>query len=78
VLAIDVRKALDTPLAGREGWGKNLETAFVDRSVMLPPEAELMLVASTIRPDRGFESDASVAVMQLAMREHVLVFHFIR
>jgi hypothetical protein len=66
VLAIDVRKALETPLAGREGWGKSLETAFVDRSVMLPPEAELMLAASTIRPDRGFESDASVAVLQLA------------
>lgn len=66
VLAIDVTKALGTPLATREGWGKTLETAFVDRSVMLPPEAELLLVGSTLRPDRGFESDSTVSVMQLS------------
>jgi len=66
VLAIDVRKALETPLATREGWGKSLEAAYVERSVMLPPEAELLLAASSIRPDRGFESDSSVSVLQLS------------
>jgi hypothetical protein len=66
IVAIDVRQALATPLAQKEGWGKKLETAFVDRTIMLPPEAERLLISSVLRPDRGFESDSSVTIMQLS------------
>jgi hypothetical protein len=66
IVAIDVRQALESPVAKREGWGKKLETAFVDRSIMLPPEADRILISGSLRPDRGFESDSSVAIMQVS------------
>jgi hypothetical protein len=66
ILAIDVEAVLATPLASQQGWGKRLESAFVDRSVFLPPEARRVLHVSTLRPDRNFDSDSEVALMQLS------------
>ena len=66
VLAIDVEAVLKTPLANKESWGKKLESAFVDRSIVLPPEARRVLHASTLRPDRNFESDNEISLLQVS------------
>ncbi len=33
---------------------------------MLPPEADRILISGALRPDRGFESDSSVAILQVS------------
>ncbi len=64
IVAIDVAALQKTRMAEEQGWSRKLETAYVNRSIYLPPEASQLLVASTLRMDRGFDSDSTVAVLK--------------
>lgn len=65
-MVIDV-KALDvTPLAQQQGWKRKLETANTDRPLILPPEAERIVVAAQLDSNREMGVVWELAVMQLS------------
>ncbi len=66
VVIIDVQKTLETPLAEKEGWGKELELAYVSRPIFLPPEATKLVMAANLQAGEDFRRQWELAVMQLS------------
>jgi hypothetical protein len=65
IVAIDAAALQTTSLAKERGWSKKLEARFADRAVFLPPEADKLLIASSLAPNQDFEKAWAVAVMTL-------------
>ena len=66
LVLIDVEETLKSSLAEREGWGKQLEMAYVDRPVFLPPEATKLVMAASLQVGEGFRRQWEMAVMELS------------
>ena len=66
VVIIDVQRTLTAPLAEKEGWGKELELAYVSRPVFLPPEATKLVMAANLQAGGDFRRQWELAVMQLS------------
>ena len=48
LVLIDVEETLKSPLATKDGWGKELEMAYVERPVFLPPESTKLVMAASV------------------------------
>lgn len=66
VVLVDVANTLSSPLAQKEGWGKKLELAYVDRPIFLPPEADKLVTAAALQPGADYLRLWELAVMDLA------------
>ncbi|SFJ57517.1 hypothetical protein [Planctomicrobium piriforme] len=66
VMAMDVAALKSTPLAERHGWVKKLESAFIDRTIFLPPGADKVLVASQLQLADDFQPDWQSVVMKMS------------
>ncbi len=66
VVGIDATALLASELAQQQGWSKKLESAYVDRAIFLPPEAEKVLIASQIIPNEGFQQAWELALMTMS------------
>ena len=65
LMVIDVKALAITPLAVQQGWNRKLEAANADRPLMLPPEADRILVAAHLDSHREMGVVWELAVMQL-------------
>ncbi len=65
LVMIDVGNTVDTPVARAQGWGEELEQAYVSRPIFLPPEANKMVLAAALTPDHDFKPLWELAVMEL-------------
>lgn len=66
LVLIDVERTLASELAQKEGWGKKLELAYVNRPVFLPPEASKLVIAGALQPTADFARLWELGVMQLS------------
>ena len=66
LMVIDVKALAITPLAVQQGWNRKLEEANADRPLMLPPEADRILVAAHLDAHREMSVVRELAAMQLA------------
>lgn len=64
-MAIDVARALKSPLAKKNGWDKKLQDGGADRPLYLPPEADKLLAAAQIDITRDFTRDWDVTLFGL-------------
>ncbi len=65
LMVLDVTALQGTPLAQAQGWQKKHEAAFVERPMMLPPEASRIVVASALNFAGELNVDWELAVMNL-------------
>ncbi len=65
LMVIDVKALAVTPLAVQQGWQRKLEETNADRPLMLPPEADRILVAAHLDSHREMSVLWELAVMQL-------------
>ncbi|MFM9960600.1 MAG: hypothetical protein ACKV2Q_05180 [Planctomycetaceae bacterium] len=65
LMVIDVTALEATPMAQTQGWQKKHEAAFVERPLMLPPEASRLIVASQLNFAGELNVDWELAVMNL-------------
>ena len=65
LMVIDVAALESSPLAQAQGWQKKHEAAFVERPLMLPPEASRIVVASALNFAGELNVEWELAVMQL-------------
>ena len=66
LIVIDVSATLAAPVAQKQGWGKKLELAYVDRPIFLPPEATKLVMAASLRPGDNFSRRWELAAMELS------------
>ncbi len=66
LVMIDVESTLQTPLAQKQGWGKQLELAYVNRPVFLPPEASRLVLAASLDASNDFRRNWELAVMDMS------------
>ncbi len=66
VVMFDVESTLRTPIAQKQGWGKQLELAYVERPIFLPPEASKLVMAASMDASNSFHRNWELAVMDLA------------
>ena len=66
LVLIDVESTLASPVAQKEGWGKELELSYVNRPVFLPPEAKKLVLASALRTTDQFSRLWELAAMELS------------
>ncbi len=66
LVLINVQQTLQSPLAQKEGWGKQLELAYVERPIFLPPEANKLVLAATLQPSDNFSRLWELGVMELS------------
>ena len=64
-MVIDVTALESTPLSQAQGWQKKHEAAFVERPMMLPPEASRIVVASQLNFAGELNVEWQLAVMNL-------------
>lgn len=65
MMVMDVAALQATPMAQAQGWAKKHEAAFVERPMMLPPEASRIVLASQLNFAGELNVDWQVAVMNL-------------
>ncbi len=65
VMVIDVSAVHSSPLAVREGWKDQHEAEYVKRPLVLPPEAERIVIASQMNYNQELRQDWELAVMSL-------------
>ena len=66
LLVIDAKALEATPLAMQQGWKQKLEAANAERPLVLPPEADRIVVAAQLDSNRDLNLVWELAVMQLA------------
>lgn len=66
ITLIDVERTLASPLAQEQGWGKELELAYVERPVYLPPEATKLVLAANLLTAQDFQRQWELGVMSLS------------
>ena len=65
VMAIDVAKTLDSPLAKKNGWDKKFSDGRADRPLHLPPEADKVLAVAQFDIVRDLRRNWDVALFGL-------------
>ena len=65
LMVIDVTALESTPLAQTQGWAKKHEAAFVERPMMLPPEATRIVIGSQLNFAGEMNVEWQVAAMSL-------------
>lgn len=65
LMVIDVTALESSPMAQAQGWAKKHEAAFVDRPMMLPPEATRIVIASQLNFTGEMNVEWQVATMNL-------------
>ena len=65
LMVIDVTALESTPMAQAQGWAKKHEAAFVERPLMLPPEATRIVVGSQLNFAGEMNVEWQVAAMDL-------------
>ena len=65
LMVIDVAALAATPMAQTQGWQKKHEAAFVERPLMLPPEASRIVVGSQLNFAGELNVEWELAVMNL-------------
>ncbi len=65
LMVIDVSALTSAPLAQSQGWAKKHEAAFVDRPMMLPPEATRIAIGSQLNFANEMNVEWQVAAMNL-------------
>lgn len=65
VIAIDANGLRSSPLGKQKDWAAKNEAAYVNTPFILPPEADKLVVASQLNPNKQLERVWSVAVMSL-------------
>lgn len=65
LMVIDVTALESSPLAQTQGWAKKHETAFVERPMMLPPEATRIVIGSQLNFAGEMNVEWQVAAMNL-------------
>jgi hypothetical protein len=66
LVLIDVEQVLAAPMAQSQGWARKLEAAYVERPVLLPPEAKKLVLSAALVPSDDFLGAWELAVMELA------------
>ncbi len=66
LVLIDVENTLASPIAQKEGWGKQLELNYVERPIFLPPEANRLVMAAALRSGDDFARLLELAAMELS------------
>src|SRR5882724_291022 len=64
VVAINVRKVLQSPYARREHWGSNQADAWAKQPVMIPPGASRLIMAADVRTST-MESNWEMCLMEM-------------
>jgi len=65
LMVIDAQALLASPLATANGWRDKHEAAYVKKPMVLPPEADRLVIASLISTNREFAQDWELGVMSL-------------
>ncbi len=65
LMVIDVTALEATPMSQAQGWQKKHEAAFVERPMMLPPEASRIVMASQLNFSGELNVEWQMAVMSL-------------
>ena len=65
IVVIDVAGVHASPLAKKEGWQKKHESAYVERPIILPPEADKIVIAAQRNPNNNSGQNWELAVMNL-------------
>lgn len=65
IMVIDVAAVHSSPLAVQEGWKDTHEAEYVKRPLILPPEAERIVLASQMNANRELKQDWELAIMTL-------------
>lgn len=65
VMVIDAEAVFSSPIAVKEDWKNQHEAEYVNKPMILPPEADQMVLASNMDPYRDFEQNWELAVMRL-------------
>lgn len=66
LVLIDMEQMMKAPLAIDQGCSRNLEAAYVERPIFLPPEAKKLVLGAALQPNHDFLGKWDVAVMELA------------
>ena len=66
LMLIDVDAVHASPIAVREGWKDQHKAQYVGGPIILPPEADRLVVAAEMSPARDFSQTWELAVMSLA------------
>jgi hypothetical protein len=64
LVLMDVEQLLATPLAQNQGWSRKLETAYVERPVVLPPEAKKLAIGAILTREEDLRPVWEIAVME--------------
>ena len=64
LVLMDVEQLLATPLAQKQGWARKLETAYVERPVVLPPEAKKLAIGAVLTHEDDLRPVWEIAVME--------------
>lgn len=65
LMVIDVTALESSPMAQTQGWTKKHEAAFVERPMMLPPEATRIVIGSQLNFANEMSAEWQVAAMNL-------------
>jgi hypothetical protein len=65
LVVIDVKALLASPLATKDGWKEKQLEAATNRPVLLPPEADLLVLAALLNPAEQLEQQWELGVMRL-------------
>ena len=65
IMVIDVAAVHSSPLAVKEGWKDTHEAEYVKRPLILPPEAERIVLASQMNANEELKQDWELAIMTL-------------
>src|SRR5262249_53476990 len=65
LLVIDAVAVEKSELAKKEGWKKKLDAANASRAMMLPPEADKLVVAAQLDPTAEFDAVWELGVVHL-------------
>jgi len=65
IVIMDVERCLSCSMATKEKWHDKRESAYVDRPIILPPEADNIVLAAQLDPMADMEARWELAVMQL-------------
>jgi hypothetical protein len=65
IVVMDVKGIHQSPIAVRRHWGQKHEQAYMQSPLILPPEADRIVLAADVDASNGFETKWEMAVMSL-------------
>ena len=66
IIVMDVKGIHQSPIAVRRHWGQKHEQAYMQSPLILPPEADRIVLAADVDASNGFETEWEMAVMSLS------------